>query len=124
MRAPRRRGLRASLTLVAVATATLAAAGAAAQAATPRSSQAPKACTKVHGPARVGRFGGIVRAVPIELGCQVHNTSDAANGTPPLIFHGGPVMGTKSTGDLVVTPIFWNPAGHPMTTDYKNIITT
>jgi hypothetical protein len=73
----------------------------------------------------VGHFAGIVRAQPVwSAGCQVHNTSDAANGTPPLIFHGGPVMGTRSTGPVVVTPIFWNPAGHTMTSAYKNIITT
>lgn len=113
------------MTLVAVATATMTVAGASALAApTHSSSQASAACTKVHGPARVGRFGGIVRAVPIDISCQVHNTSDAANGTPPLLFHGGPVMGTKSTGALVVTPVFWNPAGHPMTSAYKNILTT
>jgi hypothetical protein len=45
-------------------------------------------------------------------------------GTPPLLSHGGPVMGTMSTGAVVVTPIFWNPAGHPMTSAYKNIIST
>jgi hypothetical protein len=33
-------------------------------------------------------------------------------------------MGTPSTGPVVVTPIFWNPAGHPMTSSYKSIITT
>jgi hypothetical protein len=48
---------------------------------------------------------------------------DPANGTPPLLFHGGPVMGTKSTGAVVVTPIYWNPSGHPMDSSYKNIIT-
>src|SRR5712692_4129747 len=124
-RALRQRGLRAPLTLIAVAAATLAAAGATAQAApTHPSAQAAKACvTKVRGPARQGRFSGIVRAVAINASCQVHNTSDAANGTPPLIWHGGPVMGTPSTGPVVVTPIFWNPAGHSMTSAYKKIIT-
>jgi hypothetical protein len=72
----------------------------------------------------MGHFGGIIRAVSVKAGCQVHNTSDAAIGTPPLIFHGGAVMGTPSTGPVVVTPIFWNPAGHPMDAAYKNIITT
>src|SRR5690348_4514327 len=42
---------------------------------------------------------------------------------PPLIWHGGPVMGTPSTGPIVVTPIFWHPAGHPMSNQYTNIIT-
>jgi hypothetical protein len=122
----RRGGLRAPLTLVAVVTATLSGAGTAANAATQHpSAHAPNACsTKVHGRARFGHFGGIVRAVHVRAaGCQVHNTSDAANGTPPLIFHGGPVMGTQATGPVVVTPIFWNPAGHPMTSAYKSIIT-
>jgi len=32
-------------------------------------------------------------------------------------------MGTKSTGPIVVTPIFWNPAGHPMASAYKDLIT-
>jgi len=33
-------------------------------------------------------------------------------------------MGTQSTGPVVVTPIFWNPPGHPMAAVYRNIITT
>jgi hypothetical protein len=50
--------------------------------------------------------------------------SDPAKGTPPLIFHGGPVMMTPSSTPLVVTPIFWNAAGHPMSGDYKRILQT
>jgi hypothetical protein len=120
----RRRGPRAYLTLAAACTAALAA-GASAQAAiNVTSAAAPKACAKVHGPARVGKFAGVIPALHIVSGCQVHNTSDAANGTPPLIWHGGPVMGTPNTGPVVVTPIFWNPPGHAMSSDYKNIIAT
>ena len=61
----------------------------------------------------------------------------AFNGTPPLLFNGvnggtcsfqpcdeGNVMMTASTGPLVVVPIFWNPTGYPMTSAYKNIITS
>src|SRR5438552_3401409 len=125
-RALRAHRLRAALALVAVGAAPLAAVSASAHAASHPSSHSPNACaTTFHGRARVGHFGGIVRAVHIRAaGCQVHNTSDAANGTPPLIFHGGPVMGTRATGPVVVTPIFWNPAGHPMDSAYKKIITT
>jgi hypothetical protein len=61
----------------------------------------------------------------------------AYNGTPPLLFNGvnggkcsflpcdeGNVMMTASTGPLVVVPIFWNPTGYPMSSAYKNIITS
>ena len=118
----RRRRPRACLILVAACTAALAA-GASAQAAIHvTSAAAPKACTKVHGPARIGRFAGIIHAQRISS--QVHICGDPANGTPPLIWHGGPVMGTPNTGPVVVTPIFWDPAGHPMSSAYKSIITT
>ena len=133
-RALRRRGLRAALTVAALGTATLMAASTAALAATNTPSQTPGACApNAHAP-RVGRFGGIVSAVNAQTGCQALNgqalntnsqaAGDTANGTPPLIWHGGAVMGTKLTGPLVITPIFWHPAGHPMTAAYKNIITT
>lgn len=55
---------------------------------------------------------------------KVHNTSDPAVGTPPLLFHGGAVMMTASTGPLVVTPIFWNPSTFPMASSYKSLLTS
>jgi hypothetical protein len=75
-----------------------------------------------HSATAVGHIRGIVHAVSRH--CLVHNTSDAANGTPPLIFHNGPVMGTARTGPVVVTPIYWNPSGHPIPAAYQNIINT
>jgi hypothetical protein len=75
-----------------------------------------------HLPVRLGHFSGVIGAVPVDARCA-HNTSDAARGAPPLIFHGGPMMGTPLTGPVVVTPIFWDPAGHTMTSSYKSIIT-
>src|SRR5215831_2391009 len=117
----RRRSPRAYLTLAAACTAALAA-GASAQAAMHLTAgAAPQACTKVRGPAHVGRFAGIIHAQ--RIGSLVHICGDRANGTPPLIWHGGPVMQTPNTGPVVVTPIFWNPPGHAMSTTYKNIIT-
>jgi hypothetical protein len=109
-----------------LALATLTALGATAQAATHHGTASANACSaQVVKHARVGHFGGITRATPgRHASCQVHNLSDAANGTPPLIFHGGPVMGTQSTGPVVVTPIYWNPAGHPIASNYKHIINT
>ena len=131
-RAHRRFGLGATLTLVLAGLLT-----AAAPAVASAASQAPNACPpQVNGPVRVGHFGGIVPAVPVTGGCQASspspasspsqasNTSDVANGTPPLLFHGGAVMGTKATGPVVVTPIFWNPAGHRIAPAYKKIIDT
>jgi hypothetical protein len=113
-----RRGLVAILTLSAVAlvAVVISAGGASAQ------SVAPKAACNANSSTRNGRFVGIVHAQRAH-GCQVHNLDDAANGTPPLIWHKGAVMGTPSTGPVVVTPIFWDPAGHPMTSAYKSIIT-
>ena len=122
-RAHARRGLRVTVTVLAVGlfTAAISAAGGLAHAAVHRTSQAPKACVSK---ARHGRFSGVVSAVPVDAACFAHNTSDAANGTPPLLLHGGPVMGTPSSRPVVVTPIYWDPAGHPMSSSYKNIINT
>src|SRR5207245_10872009 len=114
------RGVAVTLGLVAVgllAVAVSASGGSAHAAAAPQSN-----CAMVGGgSAGNGHFSGVISAVPVDARCV--NTSDAARGFPPLIWHGGPVMGTASTGHIVVTPIFWNPAGHLMTGSYKNIIT-
>jgi len=101
-------------------TAVSAAAGVSSNPAVHVSAQTAAACASTSG----SGFSGIVHAT--RVGCQAHNTSDAANGTPPLIWHGGAVMGTPSTGPVVVTPIYWNPpgGGHPMNSKYKSIITT
>jgi hypothetical protein len=80
--------------------------------------QTSKACASKS--VRHGRFAGVVRAQEIS-GCAEASDS-APRGTPPLLWHNGPMMGTPSTGPVVVTPIFWNPAGHPMTSSYKDII--
>jgi len=69
---------------------------------------------------RSNHFSGIIRAVPVDLGCA--GSDNAPNGDPPLIWHNGPVMGTTATGPVVVTPIFWHPAGHPMAPGYQSLI--
>jgi hypothetical protein len=128
-RAFKKTSLRTILTLVALGTASVTMAGTSAFAAT-GSSQASSACvSKASTPARAGDISGIVGAVSVKA-CQgssasraVKSNGDTANGTPPLIWHGGAVMGTKLTGPVVVTPIFWNPAGHPMDAAYKSLIT-
>ena len=93
--------------------------------------QSPKACGL---PARSGHIAGIVPAMGkcqtksasqnISNTTKAHITSDPADGTPPLIFHGGSVMMTPSTSPLTVTPIFWNPSSFPMASSYKSLITT
>jgi hypothetical protein len=110
------------LTVFAVALLTLAisSAGGSARAAVNSSAHTRNAC--VSKSVRHGRFGGVLHAQEV-AGCEGESSGSAAIGTPPLIWHNGPMMGTPSTGPVVVTPIFWNPAGHPMTSSYKNIIT-
>jgi hypothetical protein len=123
-----RRGLRAAFIFVAVATTATLTAGSAALAATLASTSSASSCGALAGRG-VGHISGVVRAVSTRAGCAVSDArlaggaGDTANGSPPLIFHGGPVMGTSLTGPVVVTPIYWNPAGHPMDTVYKSILT-
>ena len=124
----RQRGLRATLTLIAAGAATLAAAGGSALAAMPSSSQGAAACvSKSSTPVRVGHISGILGGAPASAACQAANpgnfAGNTARGNPPLIWHGGAVMGTAQTGPLVITPIFWTPAGHPMAADYQNLLT-
>jgi hypothetical protein len=69
-----------------------------------------------------GRFGGVISAQAIAGTCAVHNTGDPANGIPPLLYWGGPVMASTASAPTTVTPIFWNPSGHPMTSEYKRIL--
>src|SRR5215469_10576770 len=126
-RAFRQSGLRATLTVVTLGTAAVLAAGTAAFAATTGSSTS--ACvSKAPAAVRVGHIAGVVGAAT-QAGCQssalgtTGTAGNTANGTPPLIWHGGAMMGTASTGALVITPIFWNPAGHPMSDAYKGLLT-
>src|SRR5215472_11415090 len=120
----RRRGLRATLTLIAAGAATLA--GGSALAATHTSSQPTAACvTHPSTPVRTGQLSGIIAAAPSTAACQAANpgAGQAARGAPPLIWHGGAVMGTAETGPLVITPIFWSPPAHPMDAGYTSLLT-
>ncbi len=128
--ARKRLGLGAVLVLAAGSLFTLATSTAASAA------PAPKACSIQP------RSGHIVGIVPAVGNCSSSSstvapnvishmtdraavvTSDVANGTPPLLFHGGPVMMTQQTGPLIITPIYWDPAGHPVSASYKDILAT
>jgi hypothetical protein len=114
--------------LLAMTTATAASATAASATAASAASS-PNACGLQP---RHGHIAGVVPAIgncPSTVGSTalfqaILPASDPAKGTPPLLFHGGPVMMTPSSTPLVVTPIFWNPAGHQMSPDYKRILQT
>lgn len=130
-----KRGLRATLVLVAAgaASVTLATTGAFAQSTASHAQSGCATTTRIG--SKVGHMAGIVHALPVSNSCKASNpalvmhkaaTKAAgvdANGLPPLINHGGAVMGTELTGKLVITPIFWNPAGFPMAASYKALIT-
>jgi len=120
---------------------TLAAGGLLAMVAPTAASAAPSQCTvatsQVNSTARAKGIGGIVVAAGISSTCQdpPRAAGPAFNGTPPLLFNGRPpvcslpspcdfgdVMSTRSTGPLVIVPIFWSPAGHTISSAYENVI--
>jgi hypothetical protein len=140
-KAHKRRGLGVALILAAVAALALATPTAAS--ATPSSSDAPatSACISAQQVMNAGHkahVSGIIVAggTSTNTGCHKPPPEPAFNGHPPLLFNGsqgaadclfqpcenGNVMMTASTGPLVVVPIFWDPAGYPMSSAYKNII--
>jgi hypothetical protein len=61
-------------------------------------------------------------AVVASMADRASKTSDPAKGTPPLLYHGGKVMMTQQTGPLTVTPIFWDPSGHSISSTYKDLL--
>src|SRR5579875_169273 len=76
---------------------------------------------------RVGTISGIVRpaqtAVNRACARSIGRDPNSGNGTPPLIYHGGPMMSTPKTADkVVVTPIFWAPSGYSFNATYKSLI--
>lgn len=105
----------------------LAGAGGPALAATHSPARAAACVTKAKTPVRIGHISGILGAPAASAACQKANPSgfagDAARGNPPLIWHGGAVMGTAETGPIVITPIFWSPAGHSIGTRYSSLLT-
>jgi len=119
-----KRRFRAALVLGAGSALCAAALTAATSPAAAQEAQSTDACTShAHASAHIGRFGGIQHAKSTNGNCQ-KTAGDPAIGTPPLLYHGGPMMSTRTTGALVVTPIFWAPTGHPMDAAYKNVVTT
>lgn len=44
-------------------------------------------------------------------------------GSPPLTYHGGPVMSSDGiVGAVTVTPIFWAPSGYSFPSDYETLV--
>ena len=141
-KAHKRRGLGVALILAAVTALALATPTAASATSRASGTAANPPCTisanQVISSARTLGIGGVIVAAGTSTSCQdpPPPPEPAFNGTPPLLFHGSPptcssapcnngdVMMTRKTGPLVITPIFWNPAGHPMSSAYKAIITS
>jgi hypothetical protein len=79
-------------------------------------------------PGKMGRFGGIVHAQEIwGTGCTGDGIS-TLGGAPPLLWGGGPAMGTNPAIPITITPIYWepnSPNGNPLfynSAQYRNII--
>ena len=119
-----------------MATSTLASAAPSASAASAAGAPCTIPAGQVLSSARAAGVGGLVLPQASSITCRQHPPppEPAFNGTPPLFFRGaagcfsppcfnGNVMMTQETGPLVVTPIFWDPPGHPMSLAYKAIIT-
>src|SRR5579862_7805212 len=144
-KAHKRRGLGVAIILAALAALALAMATPMAASATPTTSTATAGppCT-VSGPqvlsaGRSAHLSGIIVAAGNSCAAGATHKPPPEppfNGNPPLLFNGsngaascsfqpcdnGNVMMTASTGPLVVVPIFWDPAGFPMSSAYKNVI--
>jgi hypothetical protein len=71
-------------------------------------------------PGKVGRFSGVVHAQAIS-GPSCDPTSPLG-ASPPLVWGGGPVMGTTTTSPITITPIYWEPNGYFNPGDYRNLI--
>jgi hypothetical protein len=94
-------------------------------AATNAASARPQAngCARARNTPRVAHIAGIVRPLATGPCAAKIPPNGTPNGTPPLIFHGGPVMSTPSVGDkVIVTPIYWAGAGFSFNAAYETLI--
>jgi hypothetical protein len=84
-------------------------------------------------PGKMGKFGGIVHAQAIwGTGCAGAEVAgdgiSTLGGAPPLLWGGGPAMGTDPATPITITPIYWEPNssnGNPLfynSAQYRNII--
>jgi len=73
-------------------------------------------------PTKMGRFSGIVSAQAISGPLCTHDPTSPLGASPPLVWHGGPVMGTDPNVPITITPIYWEPPGYTNPGDYRNII--
>jgi PKD repeat protein len=100
-----------------------------------RAATSTASTTTCASPGRVSvgsRLFGIVRpSGPVsQANCPVQGAAVPAvgaelayRGSPPLTFHGGPVMSTDPLGGQVtVTPIFWAPSGYTFPSSYRTVL--
>jgi hypothetical protein len=75
---------------------------------------------------RVGHFAGVVRpghTAATSCSGAIGKDPNSGDGTPPLIFHGGKMMSTTAVNDtVIITPIYWAPAGYSFASGYKSLI--
>ena len=80
------------------------------------------------GPSKMGRFSGIVHAQAIWGSTCAGDGVSRLGADPPLLWGGGPVMGTDPAVPITITPIYWepnSPNGSPLyynPTRYRNLI--
>jgi hypothetical protein len=136
----KRRGFGVALVLGAVAALAMATPTLASAASSSGAASAGSGCTVSAQAAKAAHAhggAGVMLAQASSITCTTQTPPPPEppfNGTPPLLFRGaagcfsapcfnGNVMMTQENSPLVVTPIFWDPAGHPMPAAYKSIIT-
>src|SRR5215467_14180292 len=79
-------------------------------------------------PGKMGRFGGIVHAQAIWGSSCAGDPVSRLGADPPLLWGGGPVMGTDPATPITITPIYWepnSPNGNPLyynPSRYRNLI--
>jgi hypothetical protein len=79
-------------------------------------------------PGKMGRFSGIVHAQAIWGTSCTGDGISTLGGDPPLLWGGGPAMGTDPAVPITITPIYWEPNsanGNPLfynSARYRNLI--
>src|SRR5579884_3529234 len=69
--------------------------------------------------------GGPLAASPRAVSSEASSAaaSSACSGcTPPLLYNGGPVMGTQTVGENTIYAVYWEPAGHTFSSTFTSVV--